>query len=133
MSWLTAFIFQKTKKVSTVTDLAILNEKLHNGMLLKPETYKKMISYDILAQHNIFGENAIGYGYGIRINDQAEIIEYGHTGIVPEQGFTSVNLYFPKTKTSIIVLENQCFEDMSICYFFEAGVRKILLESGILK
>lgn len=119
--------------VSTVTDLAIWNEKLHNGKLLKPETYKKMISYDILAQHNVFGEKAIGYGYGIRINDQSEVTEFGHTGIVPEQGFTSVNLYYPKTKTSIIVLENQCFDDFRISYFFEAGARKIVFESGILK
>lgn len=119
--------------ISTVADLAIWNEKLHGGKLLKPETYQKMISYNILSQHNVFGEKAIGYGYGIRINDVSEPTEFGHTGIVPEQGFTSVNLYYPKTKTSIIVLENQCFDNMSISYFFEAGVRKIVLESGILK
>ncbi|WP_255079748.1 serine hydrolase domain-containing protein [Lacihabitans sp. CCS-44] len=119
--------------ISTVADLAIWNEKLHDGKLLKPETYQKMISYNILSQHNVFGEKAIGYGYGIRVNDKSEITEFGHTGIVPEQGFTSVNLYYPKTKTSIIVLENQCFDDFSISYFFEAGVRKIVLESGILK
>ena len=119
--------------VSTVSDLAIWNEKLHSGKLLKPATYKKMISYNILSQHNVFGEKAIGYGYGIRINDQSEITEFGHTGIVPEQGFTSVNLYYPQTRTSVIVLENQCFDDFSISYFFEAGVRKIVLESGILK
>lgn len=119
--------------VSTVSDLVIWNEKLHNRKLLKPETYQKMISYDVLAQHNVFGEKAIGYGYGIRINDQSEITEFGHTGIVPEQGFTSVNLYYPKTKTSIIVLENQCFDDFSISYYFESEVRKIVLGSGILK
>ena len=117
--------------VSTVSDLAIWNEKLHNGKLFKTETYKKMISYDILAQHNVFGEKAIGYGFGIRINDQSEITEFGHTGIVPEQGFTSVNLYYPKTKTSIIILENQCFDDFNISYYFESEVRKIVLESGI--
>jgi D-alanyl-D-alanine carboxypeptidase len=119
--------------ISTVADLAIWNEKLHGGKLLKSDTYKKMISYDILAQHHVFGEKAIGYGYGIRINDKAEITEFGHTGIVPEQGFTSVNLYYPKSKTSIIILENQCFEDMSISYFFEAEVRKIVIEAGVLK
>lgn len=119
--------------VSTVSDLAIWNEKLHNGKLLKQETYQKMISYDILAQHNVFGEKAIGYGFGIRINNQSEILEYGHTGIVPEQGFTSVNLYCPKTKTSVIVLENQCFDDFGISYFFEVEVRKIIMESGILE
>lgn len=119
--------------VSSVADLAIWNEKLHSGKLLKPKTYQKMISYNILSQHNVFGEKAIGYGYGIRINDVSKTTEYGHTGIVPEQGFASVNLYYPKTKTSVIVLENQCFEDFSISYFFEAEVRKIVRESGILE
>ena len=76
--------------ISTASDLVIWNEKLHGGKLLKLKTYQKMISFNILSQHNVFGEKAIGYGYGIRINDQAEIVEYGHTGIVPEQGFTSV-------------------------------------------
>ncbi|MCP9766549.1 class A beta-lactamase-related serine hydrolase [Lacihabitans sp. LS3-19] len=119
--------------ISTVGDLAKWNQKLHGGKTLKPETYKKMVSYNTLSQHNVFGEKAIGYGYGIRINDKAEIKEYGHTGIVPEQGFTSVNLYYPKTKTSIIVLENQTFDDFSISYYFEAEVRRIVLESGILE
>jgi CubicO group peptidase (beta-lactamase class C family) len=119
--------------ISTASDLVIWNEKLHGGKLLKSETYQKMISYNILSQHNVFGEKAIGYGFGIRVNDQTEIVEYGHTGIVPEQGFTSLNLYYPKTKTSVIVLENQCFDDFNISYFFEAGVRKIVLDSGILK
>jgi hypothetical protein len=52
---------------------------------------------------------------------------------VPNQGFTSVNLYYAKTKTSKGVIENQCFDDFIISYFFEAGVRKIIMESGILK
>ncbi|CAN1559253.1 hypothetical protein MCERE19_02551 [Spirosomataceae bacterium] len=90
-----------------------------------------MITYDILAQHHVFGEKAIGYG--IRVNDQSAITEFGHTGIVPNQGFTSVNLYYLKNKTSIIDLQNQCFDDFIISYFFEAGVRKIIMESGILK
>ena len=119
--------------ISTVGDLSKWNEKLHGGKILKPETYKKIVSYNTLSQHNVFGKKAIGYGYGIRINDKAEIKEYGHTGIVPEQGFTSVNLYYPRTKTSVIVLENQCFDDFSVSYFFEAEVRKIVLESGILE
>lgn len=119
--------------VSTASDLALWNKKLHGGKLLKPESYKQMISYSTLSQHSVFGEKSIGYGFGIRINDKSEITEYGHTGIVPEQGFTSVNLYYPKTKTSVIVLENQCFDDLSISYFFESELRKIVLRSGILK
>ena len=38
----------------------------------------------------------------------AEIKEYRYSSIVPEQGITSLNLYYPKTST--IVLENQAFD-----------------------
>jgi hypothetical protein len=38
---------------------------LHKGKNLKPETYKLMTSYSITAQHNAFGKEKIGYGYGI--------------------------------------------------------------------
>lgn len=118
--------------VSTVKDLAIWNDLLHNGKLLKEATYARMTTYSITNQHSVFGTKEIGYGYGIRINDEAKIKEFGHTGIVPDQGFTSVNLYYPKTKTSIIVLENQTFDNFDIAYYFEAEIRKIVLNSGLL-
>ncbi|WP_409416966.1 serine hydrolase domain-containing protein [Flavobacterium sp. PS2] len=118
--------------VSTVKDLAIWNDFLHNGKLLKEATYARMTTYSITNQHPVFGDKEIGYGYGIRVNDEAKIKEFGHTGIVPEQGFTSVNLYYPETKTSIIVLENQTFDNFDIAYYFEAEIRKIVLNSGLL-
>jgi D-alanyl-D-alanine carboxypeptidase len=60
--------------VSTVSDLAIWNENLHKRKLLKPESYKKMNSYDIKAQHNVYKENTIGFGFGIRKKNQSEIV-----------------------------------------------------------
>lgn len=119
--------------VSTVTDLALWNSLLHNGKLLNKATYDRMTTYTTTNQHPVFGDTAIGYGYGIRVNDKAKIKEFGHTGIVPDQGFTSVNLYYPETKTSIIVLENQTFENFDITYYFEAKIREIVLKSGLLK
>lgn len=114
-------------------DLAKWNECLHNGKLLKPATYKLMTSYSITNKHSLFSEQPIGYGYGLRINDKGEIMEIGHTGYHPSEGFTTVNLYYPKTKTSIIVIENQANENFEIAYFFEQQIRKIVRESNLLK
>jgi D-alanyl-D-alanine carboxypeptidase len=118
--------------VSTVEDLALWNSLLHNGRLLKEATYNRMTTYTITNQHPVFGDKEIGYGYGIRVNDEAKIKEFGHTGIVPDQGFTSVNLYYPKTQTSVIVLENQASDNLDIAYYFESEIRKIVLNSGLL-
>lgn len=119
--------------VSTVHDLARWNDQLHTGKLLKPATYQLMTSYSIKAQHPIFGDQAIGYGYGIRVNDLDKVREYGHTGIVPDQGFTSVNLYYPATETSVIVLENQAFDNLDISYYFEKAIRNIIKHSNLLQ
>jgi D-alanyl-D-alanine carboxypeptidase len=112
--------------IVTVSDLAKWNECLHNKNILKPNTYKLMTSYTITNKHQLFSENPIGYGYGLRINDTAEIFELGHTGFHPSEGFTAVNLYYPKSKTSVIVMENQAHENFEIAYFFEQEIRKIV-------
>lgn len=117
----------------TAPDLAKWNLCLHNGKVLKPATYKMMTSYSITNNHPLFGENPIGYGYGLRINDKADIYEIGHTGFHPNEGFTAVNLYYPKTKTSVIVMENQANENFDIAYFFEQEIRKIVKESNLVK
>ncbi len=119
--------------IVTAPDLAKWNEQLHNGKLLKPATYQLMTSYVITAKHQLFGEAPIGYGYGLRINDKAAVKEIGHTGFHPMEGFTAVNLYYPKSNTSVIVMENQANENFDIAYYFEEAVRKIALTSDLLK
>jgi D-alanyl-D-alanine carboxypeptidase len=119
--------------IVTASDLAKWNECLHNGKLLKPAAYKMMTSYSITNTHILFSEKPIGYGYGLRINDKDSILEMGHTGFHPSEGFTAVNLYYPKTKTSIIVMENQANENFEIAYHFEQEIRKIVNESNLLK
>lgn len=118
--------------VSTVYDMSTWNELLYNGKLLKPAAFQLMRSYSIKATHPVFGDKEIGYGYGIRVNDQSLPVEYGHTGIVPDQGFTSLLLYYPATRTSIVVLENQAFENMQISYAIEIAIKKIVLQSRTL-
>jgi D-alanyl-D-alanine carboxypeptidase len=119
--------------IVTAPDLAKWNECLHNGRLLKPDTYKMMTSYSITNAHKLFSEKPIGYGYGLRINDKDSIMEIGHTGFHPSEGFTAVNLYYPKTKTSVIVMENQANENFDIAYYFEQEIRKIARQSNLLK
>ena len=120
--------------IVSAPDLAKWNECLHNGKLLKPTTYKMMITYSITNAHQLFSDKPIGYGYGLRINDKdGGIMEIGHTGFHPSEGFTAVNLYYPKTKTSVIVMENQANENFDIAYYFEQGIRKIVRESNLLQ
>lgn len=119
--------------IVTAPDLAKWNECLHNGKLLKPATYKMMTSYSITNTHTLFSYNPIGYGYGLRINDKDSIMEIGHTGFHPGEGFTAANLYYPKTKTSVIVMENQANENFDIAYYFEQEIRKIIKQSNLLK
>lgn len=116
--------------VSTVNDLAIWNNNLHKGKILKPETYKLMIQYNILSQHNVFGKEKVGYGYGIRVVDKETPKYIGHTGL--GDGFSSINLYFPESDTSLIILENQMNEDSNLFYANEIKIKKLLLKSGLL-
>lgn len=116
--------------VSTVNDLAIWNNNLHKGKILKPETYQLMLKYNITSQHNLFGKEKEGYGYGIRIVEKEAVKYLGHTGL--GDGFSSVNLYFPESDVSLIVLENQMSESSDLFYATEFKIKNILLKSDLL-
>ncbi|WP_348823644.1 serine hydrolase domain-containing protein [Flavobacterium aestuarii] len=113
--------------ITTAKDLLIWNDNLHQGKILKPETYKLMTTSTVFAQHDVFGKEKAGYGYGIRIceNDKTKYI--GHTGL--GDGFASMNLYFPKNNLSLIVLENQMNEKIELSYYFGTEIKKIILKS----
>ena len=113
--------------ITTAKDLTIWDNNLHKGKILKPETYKLMTTSTVFAQHNVFGKDKVGYGYGIRIceNDKTKYI--GHTGL--GDGFASMNLYFLKKNLSLIVLENQMNENNEISYYFGTEIKKIILKS----
>ncbi len=90
--------------ISSADDLVKWNNCLHGGKLLSDSTYHLMIT----AKENAFREHltlgTIDYGYGITIPRQTSIRELAVTGVAP--GFISMNVYFPDTKMSVIVLEN---------------------------
>jgi CubicO group peptidase (beta-lactamase class C family) len=117
--------------ISTVNDLTIWDNSLHKGKILKPETYKLMTSYSITAQHDLFGKEKVGYGYGIRIIDKEPIKYIGHTGM--GNGFLSANLYIPSKDVTIVILENQINEKMNLGYYFEIEIKKIVMNSKLIQ
>lgn len=116
--------------ISTVTDLNIWNNKLHKGKILKPETYKLMLHYNITAQHNVFGKEKVGYGYGLRIVDNESPKYYGHTGL--GDGFSSLNLYFPDSDVSLIVLENEMNANPDLFYYTGIKIKNLILKSSLI-
>lgn len=117
--------------ITTAKDLTIWNKNLHSGKILKPETYKLMTTESVKSQHDVFGKEKMGYGYNIRIVEENGIKYFGHTGL--GDGFASLNIYVPKNDLSIIVLENQMNENSNLWYYFEIKIKKIILESNLMK
>ncbi|RQO29769.1 serine hydrolase [Taibaiella sp. KBW10] len=115
--------------VSTAADLALWNHNLHQGKILSRESYALMCTPQVLAQHDVFGSAPIGYGYGIRINDQSSPKYRAHTGL--GDGFAALNVYFPEGDVSLIVLENQMNENAAINYYFETAILNILRNSKL--
>ncbi|OXA98810.1 serine hydrolase domain-containing protein [Flavobacterium pectinovorum] len=117
--------------ISTVNDLAIWNNNLHKGKILKPESYQLLIKPTAQSQHNFFGKEKEGYGYSIRIIEKEPVKYIGHTGL--GDGFSSVNLYFPESDVSLIVMENQMNENSDLFYASEFKIKNILLKSDLLR
>ncbi|MFD2943604.1 serine hydrolase domain-containing protein [Flavobacterium notoginsengisoli] len=116
--------------LSTAGDLTIWNNNLHKGKILKPELYQLLIKNSILSQHNFFGKEKDGYGYGIRTIEKEKFKYLGHTGL--GDGFSSVNLYFPESDISLIVVENQMNDDSNLFYASEFKIKNILFKSDLL-
>ncbi|MBD8083704.1 serine hydrolase domain-containing protein [Chryseobacterium caseinilyticum] len=91
--------------LSTVDDLHLWNNALYGGKILKPETLKKFMSKSTERQHPVFG--TMGYGLGIMTDNKP--VSYFHSGYV--KGAPSLNIYYPKTKTSVIILSNIADEE----------------------
>ena len=87
--------------LSTVSDLHRWNATLFGGKILKPETLEKLKTKSSETTHPILGK--VGYGYGIMMNE-GKLESYFHSGYV--KGSPSLNIYYPKTKTSVVILSN---------------------------
>jgi D-alanyl-D-alanine carboxypeptidase len=112
--------------ISNVEDLNIWNKKFYSGKLLKRKTMKMVVTKQngAVRNHPIFGITE--YGYGITVDTKENILQFGQTGFAP--GFISMNFYFPKTKTSVIVLENVAYEtdDLKKTFYYHTKILKII-------
>lgn len=117
--------------VSTAGDLVRWNERLHGGKFLRDSSYRRMITGSSMRNHPLFGE--IPYGYGVQMDPRDGLHEIGHGGYVP--GYVCINFYYPKTKTSLVVLESLDWKDASFkrSYLFETGIRSLLRQFLIAK
>lgn len=112
--------------ISTAKDLNIWNKIFYSGKLLENETMKRLETKQkgAFRDHPIFGITE--YGYGITIDTKANILQLGQTGFAP--GFVSMSYYFPKTRTSVIVLENIAHDtdDLKKTFYYHTEILKII-------
>ena len=112
--------------ISTAEDLNIWNKYFYSGKLLKRKTMKMVETKQngAVRNHPIFGITE--YGYGITVDTKENILQFGQTGFAP--GFISMNFYFPKTKTSVLVLENVAYEtdDLKKTFYYHTEILKII-------
>lgn len=112
--------------ISTVNDLNLWNSLFYSGKLLKRKTMKMVQTKQngAVRDHPIFGVTE--YGYGITVDTKENVLQLGQTGFAP--GFISMNFYFPKTKTSVIVLENIAYEtdNLKKTFYYHTEILKII-------
>lgn len=103
--------------ISSVQDLNRWNNALYGGRILQSKTLEKLISKSAERNHPVF-ERA-GYGYGIMLGMEGPK-SYFHYGYV--QGSPSLLIYYPDTKTSVIILSNTANESNGQSLIFKPHI-----------
>lgn len=118
--------------LSTVNDLHKWNEALYSGKILKPESLEKFKTKATSREHYVLGN--VGYGSGIMMN-LGKPEAFFHSGYV--KGSPSLLVYYPETKTSVVILSNIADESKGKEEFFQphAEVKKVTdaVESTVLE
>lgn len=99
--------------LSTVEDLHRWNDALYNGKILKPSSLKKFLTRTSGMDHPILGK--VGYGYGLMMSE-GKPLSYFHTGYI--KGSPTLMIYYPETKTSVVILSNIADETKGKSAFF---------------
>ncbi len=112
--------------ISSAEDLAVWNQLFFEGKLFNVNIFTQMTTKqeNAIRNHPIFGITY--YGYGITVDDEDDVIQWGQTGYAP--GFASLNFYFPQSKRSVIVLENVIFntDDTKKTFYYHAQILKLV-------
>lgn len=87
--------------LSTTRDLHSWNQSLYEGTILSDSSLQAFTKPHVETDHYILG--TVGYGYGI-MTSKNNALAYMHTGYV--KGSASLLIYYPKSKTSVIILCN---------------------------
>lgn len=118
--------------VSTVDDLHLWNLHFFKGKLLNPQSMQLLQTKHkgAVRNHPLFGVTE--YGYGITVDTKEGLSQLGQTGYAP--GFVSMNFYFPKTETSVIILSNFDYHPADLKKSFRYHTRILsLIRSVLLK
>jgi hypothetical protein len=81
--------------------------------------------------HSVF--DTIHYSYSIPIKQQQALTEFCQSGFLPQSGFYCVNLYYPATQTSIIVLEHVLHptDNARDIFYYELAIRDRVKRCGL--
>lgn len=117
--------------VSNAYDLNLWDKKLHDGGLLKNETYALMTTSDVIDNSEI--DKGLKYGYGVNIDERYPFRYIGHRG--RGMGYVNFKFYVPEKNLDVIILENvyHDHEDPNIVYHFETEIRNIVMNSNLVK
>ncbi len=112
--------------ISTAEDLAKWNKLLHSGKLVNDNTYQLMSTRYATRQHPIY--DAVEYGYGLLFLKGESKTKIGAFGYA--DGFVSSNYYFPKTKTSVIILGNTArnLDDFKKTFYYQTVITDLVKE-----
>ncbi len=78
---------------------------LYSGNLISPQSLKLMTSPQATRNHRW---GVLEYGYGTQISRDEQLVEYSHSGYLP--GYVSLATYYPKSKVSLVILENTSWD-----------------------
>ncbi|MBW8682821.1 serine hydrolase [Chitinophaga rhizophila] len=115
--------------VSAAEDLVKWNNQLHGGKLLSDSAYQLMITKKENAFRDHVTLGTIDYGYGMTIPRVSSVPEMGVTGVA--QGFISMDMYLPATKTSVIVLENVAtdMKELKNSFYYHDQILRIVRDA----
>ncbi|GIU33637.1 serine hydrolase [Shewanella schlegeliana] len=90
---------------ASVEAYAHFQDALYNGKLLSPKSLTLMTSPQATREHRW---GTLEYGYGTQISRDEPLVEYSHSGYLP--GYVSLAAYYPKSKVSLVILENTSWD-----------------------